>query len=591
MNLHQTSTKVFSLTMMAILCCVAASQALTTICCAGNSVTMTSQYPETLQALLGSEYKVYNEGHGGASVSSYPTTAEFSHILSVKPDIITIKLGCNDVHSDSSGLAGAYGTSWVQNYNNLIDQFEAIVPKPRVYIVLPAPVYPTEYLVWCDNMQVMIIPLARKLAAQRGLSIIDINTPLLNGPQYFTHSVHCTPGEPASDTMAHVFYRAIKGIPSPTPTRPQLNQVTSIAYGNGRYVAVENVGTISSSTDGTNWTKQYSDTVYPLHSVTYGNNQFIAVGWNGRILGSADGTNWTVKTSGTKESFFGIGYGNNQFVTVGGGYGGAISKSANGNTWTASNIGNIAYPQNMWLIAVAYGNGSFVAVGSSGQILTSADGIAWTAASYTAAAWLTSVIYANNQFVAVGQNPYNQNAIIATSTNGTDWVQRSSGTTNGLWSVAYGNNQYIAVGANGTILASTDGISWTKKSSGTTKYLSSITYGNSQFVVGGYGIILTINGGAVRVASQTRFARSSEGRIAFNTASNSFSIVVFDKVERNQELVRIFNTSGQRVFSAETRIQNGICTIPAGGFSTGKYFISITDGKRSLLSSDFVLTR
>ena len=64
-----------------------------------------------------------------------------------------------------------------------------------------------------------------------------------------------------------------------------------------------------------------------------------------------------------------ITYDNGMFVTVGG----AISSSPDGVNWTVR-LSGLSNP----LSGVAYGNGTFVAVGSGGKVLTSSDGINWT---------------------------------------------------------------------------------------------------------------------------------------------------------------------------------------------------------------------
>jgi hypothetical protein len=51
---------------------------------------------------------------------------------------------------------------------------------------------------------------------------------------------------------------------------------------------------------------------------------------------------------------------------------------------------------------VAYGNGLFVAVGSRGAILTSPDGVNWTAQTSPTSDDLSAVTYGNGTFVAVG---------------------------------------------------------------------------------------------------------------------------------------------------------------------------------------------
>ena len=73
---------------------------------------------------------------------------------------------------------------------------------------------------------------------------------------------------------------------------------------------------------------------------------------------------------------------------------------------------------NSWN-AIAYGNGKYVAVGSSGYVTTSTDGINWTTPKQIAGSSYTwnGIIYANGKFVACGQYSY-----IAVSTDGTNWT-------------------------------------------------------------------------------------------------------------------------------------------------------------------------
>jgi hypothetical protein len=104
-------------------------------------------------------------------------------------------------------------------------------------------------------------------------------------------------------------------------------------------------------------------------------------------------------------------------VTASGGGGGGGGGSGVGTTWTSrTSQGNL-------LNGVAYGNGTFVAVGRNGTILTSPDGVGWT--------------------------------------------QRTSGTSNHLNGVTYGNGLFVAVGERGAILTSPDGVNWTLRTSGT----------------------------------------------------------------------------------------------------------------------------
>ena len=61
-------------------------------------------------------------------------------------------------------------------------------------------------------------------------------------------------------------------------------------------------------------------------------------------------------------------------------------------------------PQGSNLSGVAYGNGTFVAVGDTGTILTSPDGVAWDSRTSGTSNLLVGVTYGNGTFVAVGSN-------------------------------------------------------------------------------------------------------------------------------------------------------------------------------------------
>lgn len=73
--------------------------------------------------------------------------------------------------------------------------------------------------------------------------------------------------------------------------------ISSIAYGNGIFVAVGNTaGKCATSTDGINWTANNGifDKVgnLSIHDISFINNTFYAYGNNGKYLSSTDGINW-----------------------------------------------------------------------------------------------------------------------------------------------------------------------------------------------------------------------------------------------------------------------------------------------------------
>src|SRR5262245_51177334 len=85
---------------------------------------------------------------------------------------------------------------------------------------------------------------------------------------------------------------------------------------------------------------------------------------------------------------------------------------------------------------------------------------------------LAGVAHGNGTFVAVGPV-----GVILTSAGGTVWMNRNSGVTANLHAVTFGNGQFVAVGDSGTILTSTNGVEWVRRSSRSSAYLNGVVYG------------------------------------------------------------------------------------------------------------------
>lgn len=71
---------------------------------------------------------------------------------------------------------------------------------------------------------------------------------------------------------------------------------------------------------------------------------------------------------------------------------------------------------NHWY-GIAYGNGQYVAVGASGYVTTSTDGVNWTTPKQVGTANWKSIAYGNGKFVA-----FNYDGYTSVSTNGTTWT-------------------------------------------------------------------------------------------------------------------------------------------------------------------------
>jgi hypothetical protein len=107
-----------------------------------------------------------------------------------------------------------------------------------------------------------------------------------------------------------------------------------------------------------------------LYSIAYGNNKFIAVGESGTVIISDNGSVWDTRNSNNSSgNLYSIAFGNSRFVAVG--YNTVIVSTDNGTNFLQTAT---SYDFN----DISFGNGIFVAVGDDENIHTSTDGNDWT---------------------------------------------------------------------------------------------------------------------------------------------------------------------------------------------------------------------
>ena len=102
-----------------------------------------------------------------------------------------------------------------------------------------------------------------------------------------------------------------------------------------------------------------------------------------------------------------------------------------------------------------FGNGRFVAVGATGEILSSTNGMDWVRTMSTATGNFEDIAYGNGLFVVVGSNQ------ILSSSDGLLWTSRWHPAIR-LFSIAAGNGKFVASGTYGEVYTSTDAINWTR---------------------------------------------------------------------------------------------------------------------------------
>lgn len=198
---------------------------------------------------------------------------------------------------------------------------------------------------------------------------------------------------------------------SPSPTASHIN---SFVHGGGQFVGVGGSGEIITSPDGATWTSRESGIQDSLARVVYDGTRFIAISGT-TLLTSSDGILWTKQT--VPAILNDIAAGNNLLVAIaapaGTGQPYRLMASPDGITWTSSD--SAAQPMR-----ILFTNGVFVAVDTSGDALSSTDGLTWTTTPLPDIGTTPYFAAGNGSFlVSLGTKTYLSN-------NGTTWREVTS---------------------------------------------------------------------------------------------------------------------------------------------------------------------
>ena len=178
------------------------------VACVGDSITEGTFYPANLQALLGDNYTVGNFGVGASTVllethKPYMNQPAFQNAKSFHPNIVIIMLGTNDAWP----AYYAQLEEFVGDYKTLVNEFQALKPKPEVWLVKPPPVFNDSLGPSNANLVEGVIPRIEQVADELQLPVIDVYAVLIDHPDYFSDGVH--PTSEGAELIAAEIYSAI----------------------------------------------------------------------------------------------------------------------------------------------------------------------------------------------------------------------------------------------------------------------------------------------------------------------------------------------------------------------------------------------
>lgn len=162
------------------------------------------------------------------------------------------------------------------------------------------------------------------------------------------------------------------------------------------------------------------------------------------------------------------------WVAVGGGEltGRAAVSDDDGLSWALADV-------ELPLAAVEAYGGQLYAVTYTGEVRTSADGLAWTVQQREPRIW-RDLVAGPDRLVVVGDGA------LLSSVDGQQWISEELPDASQLVAVTWGPPGFVAVGVGGVRWHSPDGVSWTKTAEEGSK-LESVAWAGARFVAVGEG--------------------------------------------------------------------------------------------------------
>jgi len=286
----------------------------------------------------------------------------------------------------------------------------------------------------------------------------------------------------------------------------------------------------------------------------------------------------------------------------------AVETSADGTTWTRRTlpvtgalVGRPRFLNGKFFLGFgAATNDNNVPTGASGAVLTSADGITWTASTLGTSLYAPDdFVYGNNLYVALARPTGSPATQIITSADGVAWTPRTvAAGTNGINLTFFSGKFYCITSTtpfDSALDASADGIAWSRVAGAPAK-ASGLTAGSATLLVNSYNIgnstqalssdgatFTTVSPGLPLVDGDIRFlngifispAQASATNFAGNQISGSYDGQTWTTLAtravagtESQDVREIAYGNGRYVFVGEFDVFAGTTTVTPGGTGT-----------------------
>lgn len=213
--------------------CVSKKRNVKVVACIGDSITLGARladpakdsYPAQLQQLLGEAYRVVNLGVGGCTLirKGKPNVwSELSNIAEINPDLVIVSLGTNDTCGE--GTCGdrkcwEFKDSYLVDYLDFIDSLQILPSQPEIWVCAPSPMVvetPGLNVARIEGLTIRkprldtLISQVVKVAEEKQIGLIDLNTPLLDHPELFTVEDGVHPNQAGYRVMAELVHQRLK---------------------------------------------------------------------------------------------------------------------------------------------------------------------------------------------------------------------------------------------------------------------------------------------------------------------------------------------------------------------------------------------